>query len=227
MAARGLSVWLVGLCLGQPPAPASADDSAATLQRAAALVRAGELETALPLLRRHVAEHPDHVLIRAHLAELHWKLNQREAAGLQFTRFCADAQAEEELLLPRLVHAHSRLMELAQAAGDAYGERLHRGIGLWYLARQTAAVDADGDGGRLSAEALLIQSAGELTKAHGLRPDEARPCWYLYRVWAGLGQPAPARRWLRRARAAAELLALTPAEREALALSPPSSPSRP
>jgi hypothetical protein len=209
-----------------PAAPVSADDSAASLRRAAALVQAGEFETALPLLRRYVAEHPDHVLIRAHLAELHWKLNQREAASRQFTRFCAEAQEEEELLLPRLVHAHSRLMELAQAAGDGYGERLHRGIGLWYLARQTAAVSADGEDGRLSAEGLLIQAAGELTKAHDLRPDEARPCWYLHRVWAELGQPAPARRWLRAARAA-DAAALTTAEREALAVTAPVSPKTP
>jgi hypothetical protein len=213
MGAWGLSLWLVGLCLGQVPAAPVASDE---LRRAAALVQAGELDAALPLLRHYVSEHPDHVLIRAHLAELHWRLNQPEAAGRQFARFCADAQAEEELLLAKLAHGHSRLMELAQAAGDDYGERLHRGIGLWYLARQAAAVA--GDDGRLSVERLLIQSAGELTKAHERRPDEARPCWYLHRVWSELGQPAPARRWLSQAQVAAELTTLTPAERAALAL---------
>lgn len=221
MVALGLSIGLVWLCLGQ--VPVTADESAATLKRAAALVQAGQLESALPLLQRYVLDHPDHVLIRAHLAELHWRLHQPDAAEQQFARFTADAQAEEELLLPKLVHAHSRLMELAQADGDAYRERLHRGLGLWYLARQTTAVGTEGDEGRLSVEALLFESAAELTKAHELRPDEAQPCWYLHRVWAELGQPTPARRWLKEARTAAEWTTLTPLEREALAISAPGS----
>lgn len=218
MAVFGFSVWLIALRL-----PLAADDPTVTLKRAAALVQAGELESALPLLRRYVLDHPDHVLIRVHLAELHWKLHQPQAAERQFARFCADAQAEEDLLLPQLVHSHGRLMELAQADDDSFGERLHRGIGLWYLARQTSAVGTDDDEGRLSVETLLFQAVAELTKAHELRPDEAQPCWYLHLVWAELGQSAPARRWWKAARSAAEWTALTSAERTALAISAPGS----
>ena len=44
------------------------------------------------------------------------------------------------------------------------------------------------------------------------RPDEARPAWYLHRVWSVLSQRHPSERWLNAARRLATPGTLTPAE---------------
>ena len=113
-----------------------------------------------------------------------------------------------------LVHCHSRLMELAEREDDDYATHLHRGIGLYLLARQQESLSDDEEG--YSPESLLCKAAGELILAGRERPDEARPCWYLFEVWSQLAQRQPAARWLRTAKAAAAFSYLTPAERRDL-----------
>ena len=54
----------------------------------------------------------------------------------QFERFVADIQDNQDLAGQHLVHCHSRLMEIARAAEDAYSEHLNRGIGLYLVAVQ-------------------------------------------------------------------------------------------
>ena len=107
-------------------------------------------------------------------------------------------------------------MEIAEAGEDGYGEHLHRGIGLFLLARQRAVLpDPEG---ALSSEALLCKAAGELTLAHLAKTDEARPSWYLHEVWSRLAQQQPARRFLREAAQAAPFSYLTAAEQRSLQL---------
>ena len=72
--------------------------------------------------------------------------------------------------------------------------------------------------GELPVEGLLCKAAGELTLARLERPDEARPCWYLYEVWSHLAQRQSALRWLREADAAAPFSYLTPNEQRRLSL---------
>jgi hypothetical protein len=104
-------------------------------------------------------------------------------------------------------------MEIAEAEEDDYGEHLHRGIGLYLLACQSEALEAE-DG--LSVEGTLFKAIAELTLARLERPQEARPCWYLYAAWSRLAQHQPAARWLRTAEAAAALSYLTPSEKRQL-----------
>jgi len=185
------------------------------LSLAAAFLARGEDERAAPYLERYVEAQPDHLVVRAHYAELLLRLKRPGAARAQFERFIADAQDDEALARQHLVHCHSRLMEIAEGAEDDYGEHLHRGIGLYLLACQSEDLEADC---RLSVEGTLFKAIAELTLARLARPEEARPCWYLYAAWSRLAQQQPAARWLRTAEAAAPLSDLTPSERRRLQL---------
>ncbi len=185
------------------------------LSLAAAFLARGEDERAAPFLERYVKAQPDHLVVRAHYAELLLRLKRPDEARAEFERFIADAQDDEALARQHLVHCHSRLMEIAEGADDDYGEHLHRGIGLYLLACQSADLEADG---RLSVEGTLFKAIAELTLARLARPEEARPCWYLYAAWSRLAQQQPAARWLRTAEAAAPLSDLTPSERRRLQL---------
>jgi tetratricopeptide (TPR) repeat protein len=184
------------------------------LSLSAAYLGLGQDEQAAPHLARYLAAQPDHLVIRSHYAELLLRLQRAGDARAQFERFIAEVQDHEELARQHLVHCHSRLMEIAEGDEDEYGEHLHRGIGLYLLARQRAEL-GEVEGG-LSAEALLCKAAGELTLARLRRPDEARPWWYLHEVWSQLGQQQPAGRSLRAAAATAPLTYLTPAEQRDL-----------
>lgn len=183
---------------------------------AAAYLARGEEEQAAPHLGRYVRACPDHLAARAHYAELLVSLNRPRAARAQLEQCVADAQDRADLPPEHLIHCHSRLMEIAEGQEDDYGEHLHRGIGLYLLACSRTPALAEEQG--LDVEALLCKAAGELTLAQLRCPDEARPCYYLYEVWARLAQRQPATRWLRAAREAAPLSYLTPAEQRALQL---------
>ena len=186
------------------------------LSLAAAYLDQGDQERACPELEQYLQACPGHLIVRAHYAELLLRLRRSEEALAEFRRFAADAQEKDEEFAKQLIHCHSRLMELAEAAEDVYAEHLHRGIGLFLLARDRATrSDADD---RLSPESLLCRAAAELTLARAERPDEAQPCWYLYQVWSRLSQRQAALRCLRDADEAAPFSYLTPAEQARLAL---------
>jgi hypothetical protein len=188
------------------------------LSLAAAYLDRGDDAAAAPHLAAYLADQPRQCAVRAHYAELLLRLNDLRAARLQFERFDADAQDDAELARQHLVHCHGRLLEIAEAEDDDYAAHLHRGIGLYLLAAQRGALGDDGDDDETSAESLLCKAAGELAWAWRARPDEARPCWYLFGVWSRLAQDRPAARWLRAAEAAAPFSYLTPAERRGLGL---------
>lgn len=186
------------------------------LSLAAAYLDKGDDERALPYLAQYVAAKPNHFIVRAHYAELLLRLGQDRLAAVQYERFDADVQEHEVLAQQELVHCHSRLMEIAERQDDAYAAHLHRGIGLYWLARQ--GEDALPNDESLSTEGLLCKAAGELTLARRERPEEARPYWYLFEVWSQLSQRQPAIRCLRAADRAAPFSYLTPAERRNLQL---------
>jgi Tfp pilus assembly protein PilF len=193
---------------------------------AAAHLEAGHDKEACEHLARYLQAHPEHTLIRSHYAELLLRLRRPRAARCEFERFSAEAQDSDDAVQRHLVHAHTRLMEIAEGERDEYAIRLNRALGLYWLARQRAAVKSPRDD--LPAEGLLWRAAGELDHALRERPGEARPCWYLYAVWSLLGQKQVAHHWLRRASDAAPYSSpLTPAEWRSLTLACYAAEDRP
>jgi tetratricopeptide (TPR) repeat protein len=185
------------------------------LSLAAAHLGLGEQEKAVEQLERYLQAKPDHFVVRDQYAELLLRMDRLDAAREQFERFAEDVQDHESLAQQHLVTCHGRLLEIARKSDDDYGMHLHRGIGLYWLARQRSGLpDADDD--ELSTEGLLCQAASELVQARRQRPEEARPCWYLHEVWSQLAQRQPATRWLRAAEDAAPFSYLTPAEQRQL-----------
>lgn len=186
------------------------------LSLAAACLDKGDDRGAAPHLAQYLAAKPDHLSVRAHYAELLLRLHDDNGARLQYERYDADVQDSGEGAQKELVHCHSRLMEIADRENDDYAAHLHRGIGLYLLAARREMLPEDE--ADLSAESLLCKAAGELTLARRERPEEARPCWYLFAVWSRLAQRQPAARWLRTAETLAPFSRLTPAERRGLEL---------
>jgi tetratricopeptide (TPR) repeat protein len=186
------------------------------LSLAAASLEKNNPERGCLHLARYIDANPDQLLIRARYAELLLRLGRFAEARSQFEELVCSSQDHPGPAAPDRIHSHSRLMEIAEQCKDLYNEHLHRGIGLYLLARERSTLsDAEQ---RLPPESLLFKAAGELTLAQLQLPDEARPCWYLYQVWSRLGQRQPALCRLRQADAAAPFTFLTPAERFALQL---------
>lgn len=181
---------------------------------AAAYLAQGQEDKAAEQLKQYLNLQPDHCVVRGQYAELLLRLDQLDAAREQFERFEADIQDNEMLAREHLVHCHSRLVEIATRLDDEYAAHLHRGIALYWLARQREELQDGSD--ELSSEGLLCQSASEFVQARRARPDEARPCWYLHEVWSQLALCQPAGRWLRAAVDTAWFSDLTPAEQRRL-----------
>ncbi|MSR52390.1 MAG: hypothetical protein EXS09_03750 [Gemmataceae bacterium] len=173
----------------------------------------GEDEAAARHLKVHVTRHADQVVFRAQLAELLLRLNRFAEAESEFEAAIASTQAGPPTAKNRLVHYHTRLMEIAREREDEYSEFLHRGIGLHLVACQLAGRGDPGD-----VERLLCKAATALKEAQTKRPEDARAAWYLYRVWSQLDQPRPAENALRQAIAAAPFSKLTPMEARELGL---------
>jgi hypothetical protein len=186
------------------------------LSLAAAYLEADDDAAACDHLARYVAAHPEHTVARTQYAELLLKLKYPGAARDELARLIADAQEKGDGELTMLIHCHSRLVDLAEDHDDDYAAHLHRGIGLYLLARQRAGLE-DPEG-QLPVEGLLCKAAGELALARRLRPHEARPPWYLHAVWARLGRADAARRCLAEAADAAPFGGLTSAEQRSLTL---------
>lgn len=185
------------------------------LSMAAAYLEMDDETAALTPLAHYVSVRPEQLIIRVHFADLLLRLNRSSEARAEFER-CLDSASDQEDVRAQLVHCHTRIMEIAEAENDEYTEHLHRGIGLFLLARQRAALpDSEGS---LSSEALLCKAAAELTLAHLVNPDEARPAWYLYEVWSRLAQQQQARRFFRLAVQEAPFSYLTAAEQRGLQL---------
>ncbi len=186
------------------------------LSLAAAHLALGQDNPAAVQLAAYLRAKPDHFLIRMPFAEVLARLDRTPEAAEQLEGFIAAIQDLPRLADDHLIACHTRLMELATRHGDEYGERLHRGVGLYLLALKRG--EMGGAGAARLAEELLCKAAGELTLAHLQRPSEARPAWYLHGVWRQLGQRQPAERALRAAGMSAGLSYLTTAELRAVHL---------
>jgi tetratricopeptide (TPR) repeat protein len=184
--------------------------SEAHLSLAAAHLALGQDREAIAQMGAYLVAKPDHFLVRMPYAEVLVRLNKYSEASAQLELFIAAVQDNPRLAEDQLVASHTRRMEVATRQGDEYAEHLHRGIGLYHLATKRA--ELGGEGAPRLAEELLCKAAGELTVASLLRPEEARPAWYLHGVWRRLGQRHPAERSLIAACRAAGLSYLTPAE---------------
>jgi predicted Zn-dependent protease len=187
------------------------------LSLAAAYLEQGREPEACAHLARYVSVCPDQLGVRLHFAELLLRLRRLPEAQSEFERFLADAQDQPGVESGLFIQCHGKLMQIAEAQNDEYGECLHRGVGLYLLARERAALsEAPAE---LCTEGLLCKAAEELKQAHEQRPAEAQPSWYLYLVWSRLAQRQPALRSLQQADAAAVFSYLTTAERRALQMS--------
>jgi tetratricopeptide (TPR) repeat protein len=186
------------------------------LSLAAAHLELGDLSAASQHLQRYLEHHPEQAIVRSQFAELLMRLGCATEARSEFRRFLEQAAERNGVEMRRRVHAHGRLMQLAEQEDDPYGARLHRGIGLYLLACGRAEL-AEPEG-ELPVEGLLCKAAGELSLARDLEPEEARPCWYLYLVWHQLGQQHLAERWLQFAAEGAPSSGLTAAELRSLQL---------
>ncbi len=179
------------------------------LSLAAALLEKGDDSAACEHLQLYLQVHPEHKNARFYHAELLAKLGRHAAAHGEFELAVRQEQEASAPDLKHLVHCHSRLLEIGEELGEDYLVHLHRGIGMLLLAQQCAALD---DAAAATTEALLCKAIAALQRARSLRPEEARPCWYLHAAWRQLAQPQPARRWLVAARRHAPFSELTPAE---------------
>ncbi|NBO90717.1 MAG: hypothetical protein EBV06_00125 [Planctomycetia bacterium] len=192
----------------------SQDHVQSHLGLAACYLAMGREADAVDPLQAYLAARPDHFLIRWHLADVFLRVGRSREARGQLERFLIAAQMNPALGDDHVIRCHTRLMEIAEKQGDYYAEHLNRGIGLLLLAERKAELgDADA---RRGAEELLCKAAAELTLSELTRPSEARPAWYLYRVWTALAQRHPAQRWLCTARNRATPGTMTPAEMNAL-----------
>jgi tetratricopeptide (TPR) repeat protein len=181
---------------------------------AACFLAQGRDPDAVPHLRRYLDVCPDHFLIRWHLADVLLRLARPAEARGQLEHFLIGAQLAPKLGGDHVIGCHTRLMEIAEQQGDEYAAHLNRGIGLFLIAGRKAEL---GDAAaRRGAEELLCKAAAELTLSWLNRPEEARPAWYLHRVWVALAQRHPAQRWLNTALRRAAPGTLTPAEMNAL-----------
>jgi tetratricopeptide (TPR) repeat protein len=183
---------------------------------AAARLELNDEEGACRALRKYVACNPDDWTTRAQFGELLVRSRHYHEARSQFEYAEAAAPEPDKDSWRQSLHFQRRLMEIAEAEEDDYHEHLHRGIGLFYMARRRAGLpQPDGD---LPVEGLLCKAAEELAAARKLHPDEARPNWYLYQVWSRLGRQQPALHALQEADKAAPFAFLTPSERRDLHL---------
>ena len=143
---------------------------------------------AVPHLQAHLRQQPDAIMVRAYLGELLLKTGDLAGSKSHFELFARDAAGISAPARRHLVHVHTRLMELAGQSDDAFGENLHRGIGLVLLVKQWRESPEPSDAAL--NERTLVQAARSLKLADADRPDDARVWFYLAEAWAELGQPS-------------------------------------
>ena len=186
------------------------------LTLAAMHLEKGEDAKACEHLGKFLATNPEHRNARFYHADLLLKLGKAKEARDQFEKVIAYGQEDAAPDLNHLANCHGRVLEAAEVLSDQYLVHLHRGIGMYLLALESAKLrDEDNP---FSFEALLCKAAGELATASKLRSGEARPCWYLHAVWRQLAQPSQADRWLQEARRTSPWSHLTPCEQRQLQL---------
>jgi hypothetical protein len=149
-----------------------------TLTLAAECLERGDRAGAATHLECYVCRHPDQLMFRAQLAEMLLRLGRDALARAHFERFAADAQSATGPVRNHLVSVHTRLMEIAQRAGDHFGEHFHRGVGLLLLAREQERLpSAEAD--PAFAEEMTCKALAALREAKELKPSDPRTRAYL------------------------------------------------
>ena len=156
----------------------------------------GETPQAITHLTVHVRSHPDEVMSRAYLAELHFRQKNLRESQAEFEKVIAAAQGMKGKPYEHLIHCHTRLMSIAEEQGDTYREQLHRGIGLWRLVEKWNKDDT-------TSESTLTQALEALQQAKRARPQDARVQLYLAEVTLKLKQPDAAKVHIAAAKSAA------------------------
>ena len=127
---------------------------------------------ALPHLKAHLRQQPDAVMVRAYLGELLMKTGNLPESKLHFEQFTREAAEGSAAAKKHLVHAHTRLMELAGQTDDTFGEQLHRGIGLVLLVKQWRD---DGEPADAALTERTLVAGGEGVEKCGLRTSGRCP----------------------------------------------------
>jgi thioredoxin-like negative regulator of GroEL len=154
---------------GEPQAPTPAPPAEPDhLTLTAECLEKGDHAGAATHLEAYVRRHPDQFMFRAQLAELLVRLGKDDAAKAEFEAFAADA-AKAPGARNQLVHAHTRLMEIAQRAGDRFAEAYHRGAGLLLLVKQLEKAGDPDEGFR---EEVLCKALRALQEARELDPAD-------------------------------------------------------
>jgi predicted Zn-dependent protease len=170
---------LPGEGAASPPAPE--DDP---LALAAECLSRGDNANAAVHLESHVRDHPEQLLFRLQLAELLVRLGRDDAAKTHFERFAADASGAKGAMKDHLVHAHTRLLEVAQRTGDRAGEEFHRGVGLLLLAKEQ---DASSERDEAFREQMLCKAMKAFNAAKEMNPGDPRVRAYLAEVYDRMG----------------------------------------
>src|SRR5439155_12825587 len=114
------------------------------LSLAAAYLEQNDSGSACAHLAEYVGANPQQLPIRAHYAELLLQSRRLPEARAQFEALVCDAQSLGGLAAADLIHCHGCLTAIALQSEDVYNEHLHRGIGLFLLARKrTVLPDAE------------------------------------------------------------------------------------
>jgi hypothetical protein len=144
----------------------------------------GDKITAATHLETYVRQHPDQSMFRLQLAELFLQIDRDVIAKVHMERFVADAQTTKGPVHDYLVHAHTRLMEIAQRADDSFGELFHRGVGLLILVQdQDSKPDRDED----FCEEMLCKALRALNAAKEQNSEDPRVRVYLAEVYERMG----------------------------------------
>lgn len=204
------------------------------LSLAAAHLQAENQPRAAEHLRRYLDLEPGHWQIRQQLADLLSRLGHRALARRELELMLTSARAAtssdpknptDPEAINHLVHGHGRLMELAEEEGNLPQYHLHRGLGLFFLAKSipdAASTQAPAKSAEIGAlpdrQDLLLKSVRELLEAQRLSPSDTRSAWYLSKAWRELGQSNQADHWMQKVGMAHVPGELTPQEERELAV---------
>jgi hypothetical protein len=147
-------------------------------------LKSGDKKAAANHLETYVRRHPDQVMFQLQLAELLVQTKCDNRARGHYEQFVASAQTSAEPVRRYLVHAHTRLMEIAQRTDDSFAELFHRGVGLLILVREQ---DRNPDRDDAFCEEMLCKALRILNEAKEQRPGDPRVRIYLAEIQERMG----------------------------------------
>jgi thioredoxin-like negative regulator of GroEL len=165
----------------EEPVPEATEDSLSLFSKS---LKSGDKTAAASHLAVYVHQHPEQAMFRLQLAELLIQTKCDDKARVHFEQFVASAQAGPDAVRKYLVHAHTRLMEIAQRADDPFGEPFHRGVGLLILVQEQ---DKNPERDEAFCEEMLCKALRALNEARQQKPGDSRVRVYLAEVYDRMG----------------------------------------